>query len=173
MPAVTIRRMTVEDLPTIARWLREPHVARWFVPETTSDAEVEKYLLRIEDLFSATTMGTVELDGWAVGFCQWYRWADYPAAGLLYGADSRDVGADYAIGETTVLGHGVGTALIGTLVAEVRQHYPRAGFLVAPDADNVASRRVLEKNGFKLVDVRPVTSEPHDRPMAIYRLAPY
>jgi RimJ/RimL family protein N-acetyltransferase len=41
-----------------------------------------------------------------------------------------------------------------------------------PDAGNVASRRVLEKNGFRLVDVRPVASEPTDDPMAIYRLPP-
>jgi hypothetical protein len=29
---------------------------------------------------------------------------------------------------------------------------------------------VLEKNGFCLVAVRPVVTEPTDRPMAIYRL---
>jgi hypothetical protein len=30
---------------------------------------------------------------------------------------------------------------------------------------------VLEKNGFELVAVRPVATEPTDLPMAIYRLA--
>jgi RimJ/RimL family protein N-acetyltransferase len=43
--------------------------------------------------------------------------------------------------------------------------------IVDPDANNVASRRVLERNGFSLVAVRPVASELNDNPMAIYRLA--
>jgi hypothetical protein len=43
--------------------------------------------------------------------------------------------------------------------------------LIAPEAANVPSRRVLEKNGFHLVEVRPIATEPHRRPMAVYRLA--
>jgi RimJ/RimL family protein N-acetyltransferase len=43
--------------------------------------------------------------------------------------------------------------------------------VVEPDAANVASRRVLERNGFELVDVRPLAFELNDHPMAIYRLA--
>jgi hypothetical protein len=45
------------------------------------------------------------------------------------------------------------------------------GALTAPDAADAAARRVLEKNGFGLVAVRPVATEPTDAPMAIYRLA--
>ncbi|HXP18237.1 MAG TPA: hypothetical protein VN840_01200 [Streptosporangiaceae bacterium] len=47
---------------------------------------------------------------------------------------------------------------------------PGAGILVGPEASNTASRRVLEKNGFELVAVRTVATEPTDAPMAIYRL---
>jgi RimJ/RimL family protein N-acetyltransferase len=57
------------------------------------------------------------------------------------------------------------------LVDEVREHHPGCGLIVAPEAANTASRRVLERNGFALVDVRPLAFEPHQRPMAIYRLA--
>jgi RimJ/RimL family protein N-acetyltransferase len=39
-----------------------------------------------------------------------------------------------------------------------------------PEADNSVSRRVLERNGFELVDVKPMESEATDEPMAIYRL---
>jgi aminoglycoside 6'-N-acetyltransferase len=169
---VTIRRMTPDDLPMVDRWLRQPHVARWFLLETTASAEVEKYRRRIEDPCSATTMCTVETDAQPIGFCQWYRWEDYAAAAVCYSTHTGDVGADYAIGEPTAIGRGVGTAMIGTLVANVRLHYPRAGPVVAPEADNWASRRALEKNGFSLVDVRSIPVEPHDRPMAIYRLGP-
>lgn len=46
------------------------------------------------------------------------------------------------------------------------------GFHVAPASENAASRRVLEKNGFGLIEVRPVATEPAEGPMAIYRLLP-
>ena len=62
--------------------------------------------------------------------------------------------------------------LIAALVAEARRHHPGSGVLTAPDAGNTASRRVLEKNGFELVAVRPVATEPTDAPMAIYQLTP-
>ena len=42
--------------------------------------------------------------------------------------------------------------------------------LTTPEAANTASRRVLEKNGFHLVAVRPVATEATDVPMAIYCL---
>jgi RimJ/RimL family protein N-acetyltransferase len=41
-----------------------------------------------------------------------------------------------------------------------------------PEAANMASRRVLEKNGFDLVAVKTMDVEPTDDPMAIYRLPP-
>lgn len=41
--------------------------------------------------------------------------------------------------------------------------------LVCVDVANTASRRVLEKNGFLLSDVRTIASEPEDL-SALYRL---
>ncbi len=60
--------------------------------------------------------------------------------------------------------------LIAALVTEIRRRHPGAGILADPDAANRASRRVLEKNGFRLVAVRPVATEASDAPMAISRL---
>jgi RimJ/RimL family protein N-acetyltransferase len=51
--------------------------------------------------------------------------------------------------------------------------YPQVGGIASvPQAANAPSRRVLEKNGFRLVDVRPVESDdPGDSgPAAIYYL---
>jgi hypothetical protein len=63
----------------------------------------------------------------------------------------------------------------GSVLNSSPSRWPRCaacvpGLLVGPDAANVASRRVLEKNGFALVAVRPVATEPGDRPISIYRL---
>jgi aminoglycoside 6'-N-acetyltransferase len=87
------------------------------------------------------------------------------------GARDAEIGIDYAIGDPAQVGRGVGTLLIAALVAEIHCRHPGAGILSDPDAANMASRRVLEKNGFHLVAVRPVATEASDAPMAIYRLS--
>jgi aminoglycoside 6'-N-acetyltransferase len=96
----------------------------------------------------------VTLDGTPVGWCQWYRWADYPADAEPIGARDGEIGIDYAIGDPAKVGHGVGTMLIAALITEVRRRHPGAGVLVDPAAANTSSRRVLEKNGFQLVAIR-------------------
>jgi RimJ/RimL family protein N-acetyltransferase len=83
-----------------------------------------------------------------------------------------ECGLDYAIGGADDLGHGLGTELVAALVNEVWANAGQVGLLVAPNADNTASRRVLEKNGFQLVSVGPVETEPSDTPMSRYRLLP-
>ena len=169
---LSLRPMTEHDLPLVGDWLRQPHVAAWWIPDTTTEAEVAKYRERIgggQDL--ATHLLTVSVDGMPVGWCQWYQWAGYPAEAEAMEALDGEAGIDYAIGDPAQIGHGTGTKLIAALVAEVRRHHPGTGILVDPDARNVASRRVLEKNGFGLVAVRPVASEATGDAMAIYRLA--
>jgi aminoglycoside 6'-N-acetyltransferase len=163
--------MAEEDLPAIEAWLRLPHVARWWTPDTTAEEEIAKYRQRISrDRLSAAIMLTLIHGGDPIGWCQWYRWADHPAEAAAMGARKGEAGIDYAIGDPAWIGRGAGTELIAALVAEVRRQYPDAGLLVGPDASNAASRRVLEKNGFELVAVRPVATEPSDAPIAIYRL---
>ena len=170
---LSLRPMTEDDLPEVEAWMRLPHVARWWLPGTTAEQEIAGYRRRINGTSSGSTiMLTATWAGDAIGWCQWYRWTDYPAEGAAMSARSGEIGIDYAIGAPAWVGRGAGTKLIAALVAEGRRHQPGAGVLTAPDAANTASRRVLEKNGFELVSVRPVITEPTDAPMAIYRLAP-
>jgi aminoglycoside 6'-N-acetyltransferase len=65
----------------------------------------------------------VTLGGKPIGWCQWYRWADYPAEAAAIAVGDGEAGIDYAIGEPAWTGHGNGTVLIGVLVAEVRRHF--------------------------------------------------
>lgn len=169
---LSLRPMTEADLPAVEAWLRLPHVARWWTQDTTAEAEIGTYRERVrQDTRPATHMLIVTLDSIPVGWCQWYRWADYPADARAIGARDGEIGIDYAIGDPAQVGRGVGTTLIAALVTEIRRQHPGAGILTDPDAANTASRRVLEKNGFHLVAVRPVASEATDAPMAIYRLS--
>jgi aminoglycoside 6'-N-acetyltransferase len=168
---LSLRPMTEEDLPAIQTWLGLSHVARWWAAYATPEQDVAKYRGRIRGTSGRpTVMLTITWADDAIGWCQWYRWADYPAEAAAINARPGEIGIDYAIGDPAWIGRGAGTMLIAALVGEVRCHHPGAGLLTTPEAANTPSRRVLEKNGFHLVAVRPVATEPTDAPMAIYRL---
>jgi aminoglycoside 6'-N-acetyltransferase len=167
---LSLRPMTQQDLPLVDGWLRLPHVSRWWGPGSPEES-LAKYQDRIRrGCRSPTHMLTILLDDAPIGWCQWYLWSDFPPESEAVGAHDGDIGIDYAIGEPARTGHGLGTMMIAALVAEVRRRHPGTGILSTPDARNAASRRVLEKNGFRLVAVRPVATEATDDPMAIYRL---
>jgi RimJ/RimL family protein N-acetyltransferase len=167
---LTLRAMELADLDLVEMWLRDAHVARWYLAGTAIEDELED--LRQCVLGAQRTHPLVVAgEGRAIGWCQWYLCSDYPdhAAGVQ--ARPGDIGLDYAIGDPMSTGRGLGTALIAALVAYIRGHHPQAGLIADPEASNVASRTVLEKNGFRLVQERPVASEGTDATMAIYRLA--
>ena len=167
---LALREMEDADLRLVDRWLSEPHVARWYLQGTTKEQELRE----CRDSLAGeepTHLYVVEDDGHLIGWCQWYRCDDYPEHAAAVGAQVGDVGIDYAIGEPHLVGTGRGTELVAALVSLVRAVDPSAGFVADPDAANLASRRVLEKNGFELLGERPVPSEAVTAPMAIYRLA--
>jgi aminoglycoside 6'-N-acetyltransferase len=166
--AVLLRPMTTADLGLVEGWLGRPHVARWWTEDPQQ--ELAGYRRCISGA-EPTVALVVMVDGRRpVGWCQWYRWADYPES-AQYGAGERDIGIDYAIGEPEQVGRGVGTAMVAVLLAAIRQRHPDAAALVAIDPANAASRRVLEKNGFALAELRAIESEPEDV-SALYRRDP-
>ncbi len=158
------------DLVRIRKWLAEPHVARWYLSDSTIEDEIED-LRRSVEREQATHAIVVFAEGTAIGWCQWYRCRDYPdhAAALEAGPD--DVGIDYAIGDPAYTGRGIGTALIGALVEYVREIRPGAAIVADPAAANTKSRRALERNGFELLGERALPSERSEEVMAVYRLA--
>jgi RimJ/RimL family protein N-acetyltransferase len=166
-----LRRMELVDLALVDAWLHDPDVAQWYLAGSTIEDQVED--LRRCVLGDEPTEALVVADGnEPIGWCQWYLCRDYPqhAKGVEAGPD--DVGIDYAIGDRTRRAHGSGSALVGALVAYVRRRHAVGAVIADPEAANLASRKVLEKNGFQLLSVRPIDSEPTDSPMAIYRLSP-
>jgi aminoglycoside 6'-N-acetyltransferase len=171
MPDLVFRAMREADLELVEGWLREPHVAKWYLAGSTLRDQLDE--LRESVVGKQPTHVLLVLEGQhPIGWCQWYRCRDYPDHAAAVGAAPEDIGVDYAIGDAARVGTGVGTALIAELVASLWKEHPRAGLIADPEADNLASRRVLEKNGFQLVREARLATEPTDTVMAIYRLAP-
>ncbi len=79
---LSVRAMTVMDLPRVEAWLRQPQVARWWTPDTTAEAKVSLYRLRVTGQEPTTHMLVVTEDDIDIGWCQWYHWADFPAEAL-------------------------------------------------------------------------------------------
>jgi aminoglycoside 6'-N-acetyltransferase len=166
---VALRPLRVDDLALVERWLGEPHVARWYLVGSSLEGELADVRAGVLDGQGVHVLLVLEDDA-AIGWCQWYPCSEDPEWAADVGAAHGDVGVDYAIGERSAVGRGVGTDLVGALVRLVRAERPGCGVVADPEADNVASRRVLEKNGFELVAVKALASEPTDDSMAIYRL---
>jgi len=166
---LTLRELRSSDLELVRAWLAEPHVARWYLLGSTAERELEE-LRGCLDGTEPTHLLTAVDDDLPIGWCQWYCCGDYPDHAAAIGARPGDIGIDYAIGDPSRIGRGVGTELVSVLVDHVRELHPGSGVIADPQAANVASCSVLAHNGFALLGVRPVATEPTDDPMAIYRL---
>ncbi|MBV9544339.1 MAG: GNAT family N-acetyltransferase [Chloroflexi bacterium] len=138
MPALSLRSMTAVDLDLVRVWLTEPHVARWYLSGSTIEEEIDDLEKCVTEEEPTHALMVVE-HGRDIGWCQWYRCADYPEHARAVGAEANDIGLDYAVGDPTRIGRGVGTALIGCLVAHIRKCHPGAGLIADPDAANLAS----------------------------------
>lgn len=166
---VSLRPLRRDDLALVARWLAEPHVARWYLAGSTLERELADVRASVEGEQAVHVLLVLD-DDVPVGWCQWYLCADDPEWAAEVGASAGDVGIDYAIGEPAAVARGAGTQLVAALVGTARAAQPGCGVVADPEAGNVASRRVLEKNGFDLMAVTSMAAEPTDDLMAIYRL---
>ncbi len=149
--AVGLRPMTRADFGDLLRWRSAPHVARWFPTAEAATPELieERYGPRVDGVV-ATRMFVVEAHGRSVGFLQDYRISDHPEYAIATGAPDA-IGFDYAIGEASLVGRGIGTRVLWLFLRDVvRPNYPEAvTYFAAPDHRNAVSLRVLDKLGFE------------------------
>lgn len=146
---VGLRPMTPYDLHDLARWIRAPHVAKWWSSEGPSDDRAirERYEPGVRSE-SATSYWVVEANGRSIGWLQDYRVRDYPEYAQL-APDVSAVGFDYAIGEPAFVGRGWGPLMIWAWALAAHRRYPDVTtFFAAPDHRNGASLRALAKVGF-------------------------
>ncbi|MGB5296595.1 MAG: GNAT family N-acetyltransferase [Thermoanaerobaculia bacterium] len=130
------------DLPLLERWLRSPHVVRWW---GTPDLNLTTLAQRSRD-----THAVITADGRPVGYLCWQKpspW-ELEAAGLTdLPEDLVDI--DILIGEPELLGRGVGPRALILLLAKLRGE--GVGFAgLGTSTSNRVAIRAFDKAGFRL-----------------------
>ena len=155
MSPITFRPVTRADFPLLAGWLAEPHVARWWNHEFTSEA-VERDFGPSVDGAEPNEDHLVLLDGRPIGLIQYSRYEDYPdyideLTPLLSVPDDAVI-IDYLIGDPTLTGRGVGTAMLASFAQHIWSTKPMASCVIVPVCSaNQASWRALLHAGFRIV----------------------
>ena len=141
------RSLTRKDLPLIARWLAEPHVAEWWGDPDEEIASIREHIdsISVEPLI-------IELDGRPIGYLQSYDphlEDEHPYQDQPFGT----LGIDLSIGVPDLVGIGHGSAIIRQFVEELfAEGTPRV--IIDPDPANLRAIRAYEKAGFKAFDTR-------------------
>jgi aminoglycoside 6'-N-acetyltransferase len=152
--------LTREDLPRLHGWLRQPHVAQWW-------GEIEDYGPSI-DGEEPTRCYVAHLDGEPVGMIQTFRWADWPQEAAAVDARPDEAGIDYLLGDSALIGRGIGPDMIRAFMTEVIGDDSPIRTNVA--AANRRSWRCLEKLGFiREPGTRMIKDEPGPQYVLVYR----
>ena len=141
------RPVTEKDLPMIAGWLAEPHVAEWWNDPETEIAEIRYHIdsISVEPLI-------VELDGKPIAYLQSYDphlEDDHPYRDQPFGT----IGVDLSIGPAELVGIGHGSAILRQFSELLfSEGAPRA--IIDPHPDNVRALRAYAKAGFHPLGAR-------------------
>lgn len=148
---VELRLMTEEDLPMLHEWLNRPHLVEWWGGERPSLMEVrEKYLPRALAIERVTPFIGL-LNGRPFAYAQ-----SYIALGCGGGwwEDETDPGVrgiDQSIAEPELLGKGLGTRLVRTLVEHLFADPSVTKIQTDPAPANARAIRCYEKAGFRRI----------------------
>jgi len=158
---LALRPLTRADLPRLAEWLAQPHVAAWWGAPLDL-AGVEKEYGPSIDGSDPIEVFIVSEGEVPVGLVQIYRLADNADYERAVAVDDA-AGVDLLIGDVQRCGHGLGPRLIGLALGMAWAHYPEVRRAMAgPSVRNVRSHRAFEKAGFSARGAVTVPGEVED-----------
>lgn len=148
------RSMTEADLPILAEWLAEPHVAEWWAEGIEASlAEIREAMDSID-----TEPLIVELDGRPIAYLQSYdpHLEDgHPYQDQPFGT----LGMDISIGPPDLIGKGHGSAIVRQFSDMLfEEGAPRV--VIDPHPDNLRAIRAYEKAGFRAFEKRTTIYGP-------------
>ena len=138
-----IRKFTLEDSNILKVWLEQDHIQKfWGDPQIWMKEIAENIRAEWVNYF------IVECDGTPIGFLQYYE-TDKAPQGDWSVEPIGTVGIDYLIGDTAYLGKGYGSKIVRLLIDFIKSKNAYDSIVADPIAENAASIKVLENNGFK------------------------
>lgn len=151
------------DVASMARWLKEPEVARWYwdSAEKTEEELREKWARRVEDPDDADYY-IIVVDGHDIGQIQVYDVVSAPEFAAQVGIPNSS-GVDVLIGEPEWRNRGVGTAVMRSFIRQFV--FTRPGIdtcIIDPEPENLRAIRVYEKAGFRYVKTFHSTEDDVD-----------
>ena len=147
---IVLRPFWDGDVTLMKRWLKEHHVAKWYL-------EPEDWLIELKerrDKYSFIKHFIVEFEGASIGFCQYYdcyfakeheEWKDEWHVGDREG---EDYSIDLLIGEAEYLHKGFGKEIIRQLTEKIRDLGAKR-IVAEPEQENFPSRKSFEANGYQ------------------------
>ena len=173
-PDFTFAPLREDDLELVRAWLLRPHVRRWYDDVATAtypDDTLSDYraAMRGED---PTDLYVIGLDGRPIGVVQSYRIDDHPEYAAEVALGRPAIGIDLFIGESDLIGHGHGPALIRAFLRDVAfPRYEGDLCVIGPTVSNVAAIRAYEKAGFRFLKtyLEPVSREQQHYLMELTR----
>lgn len=148
---VTLRLMTAHDLALLHQWLNRPHIVEWWGGDRPSAAEVcERYNPRVLAQANVTPYIGL-LDGRPFAYAQSYVAL---GAGGGWWEDETDPGVrgiDQSIAAPELLGRGLGTRLVRTLVDRLYRDPGVSKIQTDPAPTNLRAIRYYEKAGFRRI----------------------
>ncbi len=147
---IEFRPLAASDIPTLTRWLGEPHVRKFYQrsPITLEQVALEYGPLARGDDLTICHMALGE--GRPFAYLQCYRNADYPEWVDIMGLN-EGISTDFFVGEPAFLHRGFGQAALGAYLRQIafRHFAGEARATIAHASDNVAALRCSQAVGFK------------------------
>jgi RimJ/RimL family protein N-acetyltransferase len=135
------------DAATIAEWMAQPHVSRWWQQDWPASRWAAELATQTAGDHSLPCIAT--LDGAAFGYVELYR-VRHDRLARYYDSDDHDWGLHVAIGEVSSTGRGLGRRFLAATAEALLRGEPRCSRVVAePDVRNVPSVRAFTAAGFR------------------------
>lgn len=164
-----------EDFPMLGDWLARSHVRTWWHHDPSPSSLEEDFGPGV-DGEDAVEYFIVAIDGVECAFiqsCQLHDEDEWWSALQVVDAPRDAFTVDYFIAEPSLVGKGLGTAVIRQFLKDRWRRYPDATCsIVDVDPANPPSWRALEKNGYRAIwEGELDVSDPRDQGTSrLYRL---
>lgn len=147
---IVLRPLSDEHLPYLYKWNADPEVLYWTEGEDVEVYPPEAVHQIYGEISQVSLCFAIEVNDQIIGEC-WLQKMNLPEVKKMYAADTDVRRIDMSIGEKAYWGKGIGTLFVGMLVKYAFE-FEHVDVLHCFCEDyNIRSRRVWEKNGFRLI----------------------